>query len=734
MFKAIFPSTPQARLKRDPREKPGLSSFRSTFRRQSSLGLCVPRLMSPKEASPSERHSSMSSSMTRALVLLQSMASRDTQCPEWKLHQKPRVLSKSVQTISCYYRKTSEPKDAVSLTGFMSEMEELRTVFPTRPDCPQFSTRATSMSHCGSPTEADLSGEIDNSWETWRGTQDLFLGRQGSDTNVDGHLLPFSKSICEFNYLRKGSKSQTLSPVTSSSVASQSCPRKRTPWYLSVIHEKDHCLSELEIQVQKKDEEILLLQEEREALKTQLKCLLKGKGQETSMSPGRREQLSDASLNLDRLSLLKAFSRDEEELQHRQQMQEESPAPEMGREPDLRGGEEDEGPEGEPKGAEDTGARGGVSQMGAMHEEGSEEEEEEEGDRDEDSEERELLEEEEIPRRRASSLAESFEEELLAQLEEYEQVILDFQFNLEATRTRYSLATGRTSAGGTALWPLSGSPPRSWDAQTLPALVSELEQGQVSAASPRLAVPSQLARWPGPVLLSLTAPACSRSPPLPLCPGVIASLQQQVDFQESQLRKINTENEMLQKELRERRQQLQAMTDKFSNLREDKKHQEMMGLIEKDNQLLRQQVSKLERKLTKRDRVISELDTKVSQLQEQVELDQNHLQRWKQLQEDLQSKKEMIQQAEQHARVALESSQSRLERLRNKIIQATFSISGTKSWANEISDNDILEALQRIISERSDYYNQLKQKGVKVPPLQQSEAFLTSKSKKGTSK
>ncbi|XP_011812233.1 PREDICTED: coiled-coil domain-containing protein 27-like [Colobus angolensis palliatus] len=476
------------------------------------------------------------------------------------------------------------------------------------------------------------------------------------------------------------------------------------PWYLSVIHEKDHCLSELEIQVQKKDEEILLLQEEREALKTQLKCLLKGKGQEASMSPGRRERFSDASLKLGRLSLLKAFSRDEEELQHWQQedalplpgpcssreggtcpgapaisitvphpggapqpcpapalpisqMQEESAAPERGKELDLGGGEEDEGLEGEPEGAEDTGARGGVSQLGAIHEEGRKEEEEEEGDRDEDSEERELPEEEGIPRRSASSLAESFEEELLTQLEEYEQVILDFQSNLEATRTRYSLAT-----------------------------------------------------------------------------GVIASLQQQLEFQESQLRKINRENETLQKELRERKQQLQAMTDKFSNLREDKKHQEMMGLIEKDNQLLRQQVSKLERKLTKRDHVISELDTKVSQLQEQVELDQNHLQRWKQLQEDLQSKKEMIQEAEQQVCVALESSQSRLERLRNKIIQATFSISGTKSLANEISDNDILEALQRIISERSDYYNQLKQKGVKVPPLHQSEAFLPSKTKKGTSK
>lgn len=56
------------------------------------------------------------------------------------------------------------------------------------------------------------------------------------------------------------------------------------PWFSA----QDHFLSELEIEVQKKDEEILLLQEEREALKTQLKCLLKGKGQEASMSPGRR--------------------------------------------------------------------------------------------------------------------------------------------------------------------------------------------------------------------------------------------------------------------------------------------------------------------------------------------------------------------------------------------------------------------------------------------------------------
>lgn len=37
-----------------------------------------------------------------------------------------------------------------------------------------------------------------------------------------------------------------------------------------------------------------------------------------------------------------------------------------------------------------------------------------------------------------------------------------------------------------------------------------------------------------------------------------------MDFQESQLQKVNTEHELLQKELRERKQQLQAMTDKVA--------------------------------------------------------------------------------------------------------------------------------------------------------------------------
>ncbi|XP_070110592.1 coiled-coil domain-containing protein 27 isoform X4 [Equus caballus] len=583
---------------------------------------CPTLPMLPIGTSTPKKRSLAPNLMEKGLMVLRSVASRDYQAPEWKLRQKQRSLSKSAQAISSYYRKMSESRQDASAedTNFVSGMEELRKAFLMRPGCPQFSTRATSMSHFGSATTVALPEELCVSPRTWRKRDDSFDSQQGSDVKADGHLLPFSKSACEFNYLRK--KSEELSPVTSTSVLEQSHPTKRIPWYISVIHEKDRCLftlgeevqrlSELQVQVQKKDEEILALQEEREALKRQLKYLLKSKGEEASGYQGMR-------------------------------MQEEYAVSDRGKDLEAGGVEEEESLEGEAERAADKGAQDREGGTGSAQEERGQEEEEEV----ELEEEKEVQEEEDadanLGRKRTWSLDEVFEQELMAQLEEYEQVIQEFQFELEITKTRYSLAI-----------------------------------------------------------------------------GVITSLQRQVDFQESQLQKINTENEMLEKELRERKRQLQAMSDKFSNLREDKKHTEMMGLIEKDNRLLRQKVSELESELTKREQTILECDAKVSQLQAQVDLNQKHLQRWKQLQEEMQNKNEMVQQAEQRALMALEIAHSRLERLRNKIIQATFSTSGIKSLATEISDNDILEVLQ-IISERTDYYNQLKMKGVKVPPLQQLE-------------
>ncbi|KAI4563157.1 hypothetical protein MJT46_010766 [Ovis ammon polii x Ovis aries] len=586
--------------------------------------------MLPIRASGPKKKSLVPNLIEKGLIVLRKVASRDEQTPEWKLRQQKCSLSRSAQAICRYYKKlrdfnqNASPQDS----GFMSEMEELRHKFLTRPGCPQFSTRSTSMTHYGSATTLSLPEDTGIGSETWKGAENPLSSQQGLDVKVDGGLLPLSKSACEFNYLRKKSESHVLSLTPSSPDLGQSYPRKRVPWYISVIHEKDQCLlalgeevqrlSELEAQAQKREEEILALQEEREALRKQLKCLLKSKSQEAAPS-------------------------------HVLRLQEEC---DRGKE--LEGGdyEEEEHLEGEAKRAADKGAKARASRKETLQENRNKEEavvmatvqEDEDEERDaygageleeeedeevmELDEEKELQQEEAAARRRGGFVDDTFEEELIAQLEEYEQLIQEFQFQLEITGTRYSLAT-----------------------------------------------------------------------------GAIKSLQRQVEFQESQLLKINTENEMLQKELRERKKQLQAMSDKvavssavlghFSNLREDKKYQETMGLIEKDNLLLRQQVSELESELAKQEQTISELEAKVNQLQAQVNQSQNHLQRRKQLQEEMQNKNEMIQQAEQQAREALEYTQARLERLRNKIIQATFNTIGIKSLATEISDNDILEGLQK---------------------------------------
>uniref|UniRef100_A0ABI8AMG9 Coiled-coil domain containing 27 n=1 Tax=Felis catus TaxID=9685 RepID=A0ABI8AMG9_FELCA len=527
-----------SRPTREPGSRRGRLSTAS-FRCPTSVSAPALRMLRAG-ALPPKKRSLEPNPLEKGVLLLQSVAGHGS-CG-WR-------------GLSRFYGKMDGRKQDASAedTSFTAELEALRKVFLARPDCPRFSTRATSMCPYGSAISAELSGELRVALDSWKATQDPFSSQQ-----VDGRLLPFSKSACEFNYLRT-SESRMISPVPSSPVLAHSQLRKRVPWYISVIHEKDQCLrtlgeevqrlSQLEALLRKKDEEVSALQEEREALKKQLKFLLQSKSQEILEQPSE-----SAPKPLGKLSILRTF-RDEEELQHRR-----------GKDLEVDGGQEDEAGE----------AEGGTGSGEAAPEEGVEVEVEQ-------------LEEEEVQgaeaqsKRSSSSLEEAFERELVAQLEEYEQVIWELQDELQVTRTRYSLAT-----------------------------------------------------------------------------GAITSLQRRVGFQESRLRQVHTESEALQRELREREDQLRAMSNKFSNLREDKKHEEMMGLMEKDNFLLRQQVAELQSRLAKQEHIISELEAKVSQLQDQVSQKEGQLQRQKWLQEEIGSRNEMIQQAELQARVALESAQSRV--------------------------------------------------------------------------
>ncbi|NXN42390.1 CCD27 protein, partial [Rhinoptilus africanus] len=195
--------------------------------------------------------------------------------------------------------------------------------------------------------------------------------------------------------------------------------------------------------------------------------------------------------------------------------------------------------------------------------------------------------------------------------------------------------------------------------------------------------------------------------------GTISSLQRQLEIQESQLRRTTSEKEMLQRKLGERESQLQAMSTKICSLIEEREHEEMMMAIEKENCRLRQVVTEQESKLAEQKQLISELQGTVSQLRAEVLSSRHHIHKQQQAQEEMQSRAEALQHRELQTRVALECITSRFERYRSKIIQATFSTAGSKPPQAEVTDEEVLEAMQKIINERLEFHQMLKQKGAK---------------------
>ncbi|XP_048823879.1 coiled-coil domain-containing protein 27 [Lagopus muta] len=208
--------------------------------------------------------------------------------------------------------------------------------------------------------------------------------------------------------------------------------------------------------------------------------------------------------------------------------------------------------------------------------------------------------------------------------------------------------------------------------------------------------------------------------------GAMCSLQRQLEIRESQLRRTESENERLQKEIRGRENQLQAMSAKFGSLREERKHEEMMAAMEKENCSLRQVVTEQESKLGEQMELISGLQGTTWQLQAEALTNRYHIQKQQRAQEKMQSQAEMLQQAELQTRVALERITSKFERFRSKIIQATFSAAGIKAPQAELTDEEVLEAMQKIINERTEFHQMLKQKGIKVPSLTNIDTFTSS--------
>ncbi|NXR80826.1 CCD27 protein, partial [Pycnonotus jocosus] len=193
--------------------------------------------------------------------------------------------------------------------------------------------------------------------------------------------------------------------------------------------------------------------------------------------------------------------------------------------------------------------------------------------------------------------------------------------------------------------------------------------------------------------------------------GAISSLQRQVEIQESELRRIRSEKELLQKQLREREVQLQAMSDKFCTITEEQRQEEIVAMMEEENRNLHQIVTEQESQLAEQSKLIGELQGTISQLRAEVVNARLHLLEQKQAQKEIQNQADALQHKALQTRVALEQVTCKFERYRNKIIQATFSVEGSQDPPGELTDNEVLEAMQKIINERAELQQMLKHKG-----------------------
>ncbi|KAJ1141883.1 hypothetical protein NDU88_008211 [Pleurodeles waltl] len=202
-----------------------------------------------------------------------------------------------------------------------------------------------------------------------------------------------------------------------------------------------------------------------------------------------------------------------------------------------------------------------------------------------------------------------------------------------------------------------------------------------------------------------------------ICTGVVSSLQRQFSIQESQLRKAESNHSKLQKEFKERGLQLQAMSNKFSNLREECKHEEMLAAMEKENYGLRAGIVELTAELEKRNSIIGEQKNEIQKLQAEDTSTRNQLNTVLGDKGETQNKADALEFSESQLKVALEATNAKFERFRSKMLQVTYSTPGTKSPQTELSDNEILAAMQKIITDRADFHQLLIQKGVKMPPL-----------------
>ncbi|XP_060586593.1 forkhead-associated domain-containing protein 1-like isoform X3 [Ruditapes philippinarum] len=189
--------------------------------------------------------------------------------------------------------------------------------------------------------------------------------------------------------------------------------------------------------------------------------------------------------------------------------------------------------------------------------------------------------------------------------------------------------------------------------------------------------------------------------------GLVTQMQRDMSNKDSSISKLTREIEALKKELREKDSQLSTMTTKVNKLKEPKT--EERDARERELISLRQKFKTTENKT-------QEQQTLIDSLREELEKTKSALFAEKDVQRKLQQDVDAakadaqdLERAERVVRVDLEQMSKKNERFRNRVVQTTFSTPGIKAPDTEISDDELLETLKKIIDERTNSFRNIKE-------------------------
>ncbi|KAH9524788.1 hypothetical protein Btru_027827 [Bulinus truncatus] len=188
--------------------------------------------------------------------------------------------------------------------------------------------------------------------------------------------------------------------------------------------------------------------------------------------------------------------------------------------------------------------------------------------------------------------------------------------------------------------------------------------------------------------------------------GLITQMQRDMSNKDVTISRMTREIEVLKKDIRER--EAQTPVREIRKEKETAKAAEEVSARERELISLRQKFKATESKIQEQTDLISalreELEKNKSQLLQEKETQ-------KKLQTDLETTKTQvidIQRTERVVRVDLEQLQKRFERFRSKVFQVTFSTPGIKTPEKEITDDELIDSLKKLVEEKNTLLSQIK--------------------------